>query len=326
MNSWWRILKTIEPHPSEHFKDKAIAVGLAFLLWMAVSAEEIVPEFFTNVPVTLMRIPPGLVVADAWDDALTIRVSGSPRDLRDVSAGQLSPMIDLSDARAGENIFPLLTQDFSVPRGIEITRIEPEQIRIVLENRAEKEVEVSPIVEGEPAPGYEVAEHMVNPERVVLSGPGSLLATIDRVRTTHVDVSGWRESFTRNVNLVTSSPFIELPERRTVELTIEIREQAVTRQFDGVPVEVVNSRYRVVVNPAELNVVLSGPPSTLEQISLENLVLVIDGEGLQPRAADYRLAPELQFEPEELGESLEVIAIYPQREIDVHVYEQPGRR
>jgi YbbR domain-containing protein len=326
MSTWWRILKTIEPHPSEHFKDKAIAVGLAFLLWMAVSAEDIVPEIFTNVPVSLERIPPGLVVADAWDDTLSIRVNGSTRDLRDVSAGQLSPVIDLSDARAGENIFPLLPDDFPVPRGIEITRIEPEQIRVVLENRAEKEVEVSPIVEGEPETGYEVSARIASPERVLISGPWSLLETIDRVRTTHVDVSGWRESFTRNVSLVPPSPFIELPARRTVELTIEISEQAVTQQFDGVPVEVVNSRYRVAVNPRQLNVVLSGPPSALEQIRVENLVLVVDGEGLQPRAADYRLAPELQFEPEELGESLEVIAIYPQREIDVHVYPQPGRQ
>ncbi len=320
-----RILRTIEPHPGEHFKDKAIAVGLALMLWLAVNAEETVLQIFQAVPVDVANLPAGLAIAEPWDDVATVWARGSQGDLRDLTAGLLSQTIDLSDAVVGDNFYTLLDGDRAAPRGIQIERVDPPQIRIVLEERMEREVPVSAMTSGEPATGFQVVGRRTDPETVTVAGPRSAIFAMERVTTTAVDVSGRRESFQQAVTLVSGNPFIELPQPRTVQLSIDIVEQALSDQFDGVPVEVVNNEYRVTVNPDVLSVVLSAPPSVLEQVDVGRMRMVVDVEGLEPRREDYLLEPQVEFEQEGLVDLVEVIAILPQRRINVHVYDQPGR-
>jgi hypothetical protein len=321
-----RILRTIEPHPGEHFKDKAIAVGLALMLWLAVNAEETVLQIFQAVPVEVANLPQGLAIAEPWDDVVTVRARGSQGDLRDLTAGLLSQTIDLSDAVVGDNFYSLLDDDRAAPRGIQIESVDPAQIRIVLEERIQKEVPVSAVTSGEPAPGFEVVGRRTEPDTVIVAGPRSAVVGMERVPTTAVDLSGRREAFQQAVTLVAGNPFVELPRARTVQLFIDVVEQALSQQFDGVGVEVINNAFRVTVNPDQLSVVLSAPSSVLEQVELENLRMVIDADGLEPRREDYLLEPQVEFGREGLSELIEVIAILPQRRINVHVYDQPGRQ
>ena len=97
-------------------------------------------------------------------------------------------------------------------------------------------------------------------------------------------------------------------------------------EIEAVPVEVINARYQVAINPDELTVFLLGPPSLLEQIDLETLRLVIDAAELAPRAEDYHLAPSIDFGQEGLADLIELVTTVPQREINVRVFNQPVRR
>lgn len=320
-----QIVRAIEPHPGEHFKDKIIAVSLAFVVWFAVNTEETQPAIFQTVPVSFMNLPPNLALAGDLPDTLAVWVTASPRDLQRVTAGALSPEIDLSNARVGENFYPILPQDLDAPVGVTVDRIEPSQITVTLEERLEKRVPVSAVISGEPAPGFEVEVRATTPEEVRIIGPRSQVAALERIPTSMVDVSGRRESFTQRVTL-NAGNLVEVIGPRTVELRIEIVESAATAQFDGVSVEVINSPYRVDVNPEQLSVVLSAPQSVLDRVDVERMRMVIDAEGLQPRVEDYLLEPTVQFEQEGLSEAIEVIGIAPQRRINVHVYNQPSRQ
>ncbi len=326
MSTWRRVLIAIEPYPGEHFKDKAIAVALAFLMWLAINAEDVELRFFRDVPVNLVNAPQLLAIAEDWQDTIEIRVSGSARDLSDLTTGRLSPTIDLANATRGENVFTFIAADLAVPRGVEVDRITPDQITIVLDDRIEKLVEVSSVVMGEPAPGYEVVGKTTDPEQAWLSGPRSLLDSLEQVSTNTIDVGGRQESFTQTVALIPGSRFIDLSRETSAELTIEIVEQAIAQQFDAVKVEVINTRYRVDVNPSELSVVLSGPPSLLARLSAETLTMLIDATDLEPRAEDYRIEPQVRFDDPETFGLIEVLAITPQRAIDVHVYDSSGNR
>jgi hypothetical protein len=119
---------------------------------------------------------------------------------------------------------------------------------------------------------------------------------------------------------------LELPEQRTVELRIEIVEQAINEQFDDIAVVVINNRFQVAVNPQVLGVVFSGPPSVLAELDVAQIRMVIDAEELEPRADDYLIEPTVEFDQVALGERVEVVALYPQRRINVHVFQQPARR
>jgi hypothetical protein len=81
----------------------------------------------------------------------------------------------------------------------------------------------------------------------------------------------------------------------------------------------------VAVNPDHLLVFLRGPPSLLEQIDGEMLRLVIDAAELTPQAEDYLIAPSIDFVQEGFGELIELVTTYPQRQINVHVFDQRAR-
>ena len=326
MSTLGSVFKAIDPHPRTHFKDKAIAAGLALIVWVAVSPEETVLGIVNPVPVELENIPGHLAIAGDYEQEISILVRGSQRDLDNLRPGTLSPRLDLSGAVAGENLFEILPEQLNVRSGVQIERIDPSRISIVLEEKLEKSVPISAVTSGEPAAGYEVVGKRTDPDVTVVSGPASAVEALERVETRVVDVRGLSEGFTRRVTLVIDSPFVELVEGRQVELQIDILEEADDVEFDAVPVEVINAQYQVVVNPGSLRVLLRGPPSLLAQIDVETLRLVIDAAGLSPRDADYFIAPTIDFGQDGLDDLIALVTTYPQREIDVHVFNQPARR
>ncbi len=326
MSTLGRALRAIEPHPGKHFKDKAIAVGLALMVWVAVNAEETVPEIVGPVPVVLENQPSDLAIAGDYRQTVSIRVRGSQRDLANLTAGRLSPRIDLVAAVAGENVFRILAENLNVPSGVQIERIDPAEITIVLEDLLEAYVSISPVTSGEPAAGYEVVGKSTDPEMTWVRGPRSVVEALERVETATVDVRDRSESFSQVIPLVPGNPLIELAEEREVEMQVDILEQPETMELEAVRVEVINAQYQVAVNPDNLIVFLRGPPSLLEQIDIETLRLVIDAAELAPRAEDYLIAPFIDFGQEGLGDLIELVTTYPQRQINVHVFNQPARR
>ena len=321
-----RILRAIEPYPGEHFKDKAIALGLAFVLWFAINNTSAETRIF-NVPIAVTGVPGGLAIGEEWDETVELFVSGPPLDMSNVSDGRLATTIDLSGAVAGDNIFPLFAEDFpGVPPGVEVRRITPNQIRIMLESRVAKTVEISPVTSGEPADGYEVYGKTTDPVSVALSGPSSLLEGLERIPTQMVDVSDRVESFTQRVQLLPPSRFIELTDIRAANLSIEIRERSIETEFLNLEIEVVGSQYRVDINPSTISVVLSGPPSVLNGLPAESVKVIIEASGLVPRSQDYQINPQVVFEPAELADQIRVEHFNPQSYIDVHVYNTGAER
>ena len=325
MSAFRRIFKAIDPRPDKHLKDKAIAVGLALLVWVAVNVEEAVPEIFDPVPVVLENLPSNLAIAGDYTQTISVRARGSQRDLGNLTQGRLSPRIDLSAASGGENVFQILPENLNVPSGVQIERIDPAEITIVLEDSLEKDVVISPVTSGEPAAGYEIVGWSTEPEMTRISGPRSAVEAVERIETSTVDVRGRSESFTQVVTLLSGNTLLELREGREVNLQVDILEQPVTIEFEEVPVEVISAQYQVAVNPDHLLVFLRGPPSLLEQIDGEMLRLVIDAAELTPQAEDYLIAPSIDFVQEGFGELIELVTTYPQRQINVHVFDQRAR-
>jgi YbbR domain-containing protein len=324
--NWRQVIQAIEPYPRENFRLKAIALLLALLMWVGVNSVESELQIIPDVPVEIVNLPDELAVANDWEGTIDVRLRGSAQRFRDIRAGQIGPRIDLSDARAGENIISLSAEDLRVPLGTQVESIVPRDITVVLEERVVAAIPISSVVEGEPATGYEVAGKILNPSTAWVSGPRSRVDDLDHVQTQMVNVAGRKDSFTQVVALRSGDPFIDLTSDNEAELTIVIQERAINMQYDGVPVAVVNSEFRVDINPQEIGVVISGPPSILEDFTIENFVVEIDAAGLDPRADDYLIEPRISFQPEILAESLSIIALTPQRRINVHVYPTPAQR
>lgn len=321
MNGW---RTGIQLRPFDHLGLKAVSLGLAVGLWGLVPDPSL-PHIVTGVPVRLENIPTELTLSTPFNTLLEVTVSGPGAFTRNLTPGQLSPRVDMFGAFAGENSIALGPDAIDAPFGVTIQSLEPAQLRIALEERVRAEMPINAVVEGSPAEGYEITDKIVDPAFVTVTGPRSRVEAMTGVSTEVVNVAGRQESVMRQIGLITDDPLVRLEGNTRSNLQILIKEAAVPRQLEGMVVRIINATYRVEINPAEVGVVLRGPPSVLDALTDESITIVLDVEGLEPRAEDYRVEPRVVFSPAILALDLEILAFTPQRRIDVHVYPQPSR-
>lgn len=308
--------------PLDHLNLKIISFVLAVGLWSVVPTTT-TPHSIRGVPVRLQGIPVDLALSEPFEATLDVEVVGPTARARDLIPGELSPSIDLFGAHAGENTITLQPEDIPAPFGVDVQSVQPSRITVRLEQRIRAERPVNAVVEGEPAAGYVMAETRTDPATVTVIGPRSHVEALEAVSTEVVSVAGQSESLTRRVSVLTNHPLVEVTDAESVQLTIRIAEEPTTLQLEELTVRVIGGSTRVAVNPDRVGIVLRGPPSVLEGIGPDNLVVTVDVTDLPPRAEDYSIAPTIRFSPEGLRDSVQIIALTPQRELDVHVFDRP---
>ena len=122
----------------------------------------------------------------------------------------------------GENFIPIREDMVRVPRGIQVVDVAPHRIRVVLEALAERDIEVSPHLEGEPAPGFVVRRVISVPARVRMRGPTSEIRRLTQVRTLPVNLSGQMTSFSAQVLLEPVGHLIRIQGGAPISVEVEI--------------------------------------------------------------------------------------------------------
>jgi len=309
--------------PHQNLNLKLLSLVLAIGLWSMVPSAT-APTVVRGVPVRLRNIPAELALAQPFEAEIEVWVSGSSLRTRDLSPGELSPIIDMFGAFAGDNTITLTSSNIPTPLGVRVVSIDPARLRVVLEERVRAELPINAVVEGSPAEGFEIIDKVVEPATAAVTGPRSRVEALQDVSTETVSVAGRSEPLVREVAVVTDDPLVIVEGAGRVRLAIDIEETPVVSEVNGVVIELVNLRYRVDINPQQIGVVLRGPPSLLQQLVPGDLVAAIDVGGLAPRAEDYRIEPRVAFRDAELAARISILTLTPQRRIDVHVYDQPA--
>ncbi len=305
--------------PHANLSLKLISLGLAFGLWTLVP-DSSVPHLVRGVPVQIINLPAELALAEPFEAEVDVWVHGSPIRTGNLLPGELSPDGDLVGAFAGENLITLTPADIPTPLGVTVDSVQPAQLRIALEEKIRTELPVNPVVEGNPATGFEIYERRVEPATVFVTGPRSRVEQLAGVSTEVVNVSGRRSALTRSVTILSDDPVVTVEDSAAL-LSISIDEIKVVYEIEGVQIDLINAEFRAVVNPSHIGVLLSGPPSLLETLTANNIFAEIDLTGLAPRSEDYSLQPRVRLEPVSLGARITVLATRPQRLMDVHIYE-----
>ena len=154
---------------------KLLSLLLAALLWAVVLGEQKV-EVTVNVPLHSTCRPRLFLVNDPAGYAGG--PSARPEDPGHLGDGRAkSAWRELAgEARRGREHRSRSREGLiRVPRGIQVVESSPRRIRVVLEAAVEREVEISPRVEGSPPDGFVVRQVTSNPSRVRMVGPASEL-------------------------------------------------------------------------------------------------------------------------------------------------------
>ena len=168
---------------------KVVALVAALGLWGVSHTTSSVERGF-DIPVVPGNVPEELVITGQSTDAVNVRVRGSNAALRRLSVAELSYPVDLSGARAGTTEREVELAAMNLPRGAQIVSRSPASLEFTLERKSTRAVKVRADIDGEPAPGFQLGEVVLEPPRLRISGARSEVLRLAEVLTETIDVSG----------------------------------------------------------------------------------------------------------------------------------------
>lgn len=234
-----------------------------------------------------------------------------PKSLIDQVA-QVQARVLIQDRRepVDEQVKPIpLTQD---GRPISGLTLNPEEVRVVVPIRqlgGYRDVSVRVILQGRPAPGYNITNISVYPPVVTLfsQDPTKVLEIPGFVETEPLNIEGIQQNQEVRVGLqvpegiqVVGDPSV------LVQIAVSPIPSSVTVRL---PVEVVGLApgLQAIVAPNEVDIVVLGPLPVLRTLKLESLRAYVNVEGLEPGVYT------LKVETESLIREVQVTSVVPEQ-------------
>ncbi len=211
---------------AHNFLLKLIALVCAVLLWSAVSREPMVETAY-SVPIEFHQMPPNLEITTSGMPLAQVRLRGPERSLRQLTAADVHPVINLSGSATGEHTYDLTASQVHVPYNIEVVQVTPSQVRIGFDRSLVRQIEIRPRITGRFEPGFGVLRVTAEPATITVVGPKARVEAANTAITDPIDVTDVRGAATFNTNAYVPDPLVReiKPE--------EIRVTVVTGQMPG---------------------------------------------------------------------------------------------
>ena len=271
-----RVEKLLRKLFIEDWSLKLLSLAIALVLWLLVTGQNQPVTAHVNVQLNFIR-PPALEISNDPPRTVDVMLTGSRSKLDDLTTLDLVATVDISDQRAGERVLRLADKaQISLPQGVKVDGFQPSAVPVRLETIVERQVPIDPKLEGKPADGYDVYSVRPSREAVMLRGPESRVAALQRVPTESIWVSGHKESFTAtNVAVDVQDPKVDVLDP-VLNVEVEIGEHRTERSFSGIAASGTDGAR---VQPSSASVTLLGPASLLDSLKPEELKVVVDGNG-----------------------------------------------
>jgi len=276
------------PRKSRWPKDwllRLLSLFFACLLWYFVVGEDKV-DTSIYIPVEIVNLPRELVIANQFKKQVEVSVSG-PRGLIDSLRRQrINRTVNLAKATPGTMVVRNEPEAISLPRGVNILRIQPTHITLMIDRLVEKTLPVELKVTGHPAEGYELISAQVEPPIITISGPQTTLGPETQFLTEPLDISGLDSSVTKQVPLRLAPAVIDLIGETVVSARVVVKEKTTPREFGAVPLTVAQGDPRLGYQfaPATVTVTAKVPLSQVHDPArlLSKIRATINVAGLSP--------------------------------------------
>lgn len=237
-------------------------------------------------------------------DLLQAQVSGASSVVADVVSVQGE--IDLSDQRNPVELDVRLQAVNTEGDVVEDVTVEPQNARVnvdVFQRDDVRQVSIRPQILVETLPsGYVLSTISYEPQTIFVSGTPRALANLDSTFfTTPIVLTDRTSDFEVTVAIEFPddvTPVMNGEDRVTVSVGIE--ELTTVRQFDEIPVDIigVGSDLNATITPDVISVVLNGPISLLDEITVDDMQAVADLNGLA--VGNYEVSPSIVVDQGEL--------------------------
>ncbi len=174
---------------TENFWWKVLSLVVAISIWLNLANE---PELATivSVPVQYENFPKDLEISSDILETIDVEAKGPSNRLRNLTDSRTAAVINFeSILDPGIRTFTLTAQEVKLPRGLQLVRTIPAQLRFTFERRAEKSVPVEVACTGKLPAGLKSRGIDIYPPRLNITGPASHVERTNVLRTDPCDYS-----------------------------------------------------------------------------------------------------------------------------------------
>lgn len=236
---------------------KLLSLFFAIILWLYIAGgENPIVENFIDISLVQNNLSEDLVIKE-FPTNVSIGIKGPKNIINNISSHQISGIVNFSKI-SKEGLYKLKVEA-AAPKGTQITRIIPSEIKVEVEKVLTKEIEVEYSLIGVPEKGYSLTdEPQFNPSKVKIIGAQSVLENIKQIICA-IDISGIKEDLSRKLTVKAAD--VNGNEIKEVKIEPDIVEVSISLTR-GYPEKQLTVKPKIVGKPAPgyyISEILSNP-------------------------------------------------------------------
>ncbi|MEJ2157099.1 MAG: diadenylate cyclase [Desulfobacteraceae bacterium] len=202
-----------EAHTRRESMELGMAAAVCFLcmagVWFSF-ARGLETLTSLEVPLEYVNRDSRMQILSASDNTVRLHLSGSGALISSLKPDQVKVKLDLDNAVNGENVFTISHDNIAMPPGVRLNRIEPSQVKVVLDFPITKEIPIQVDWVGTLPEGLILKTVRLNPEVVPITGVGKILNNIRTLYTEKVQMENLRSSGQMTVGLALSPASLKI--------------------------------------------------------------------------------------------------------------------
>lgn len=147
-----------------------------------------------EVPLEYMNRDPRMQVVSTSANAVRLYLSGSGTLISSLRPDQVRVKLDMKNAQNGENVLEIPNDSIVIPPGVRLNRIEPSEVKVVLDIPVIKRLPIQVDWVGRLPEGIVMTDMTLKPKTVVVEGPAQILDQLHTVYTQRVPLDGLSRS------------------------------------------------------------------------------------------------------------------------------------
>jgi diadenylate cyclase len=208
---------------------KLLALVAAFGVWLNVANE---PELATivSVPVEYNHFPKDLEISSDIEETIDLEARGPSGQLRSLHDSRVAAIIDFDSVKGpGERTFTVTAAELKLPRGIELIRTIPAQLRFTFERRATRSVSVEVPFSGKLPPGLAIAGVDINPPQLQIVGPESHVLKSGKLDADPFDLTNVNGDSAQTLSVYAAESEVRILNTPQVRVKIRVRRTETSR-------------------------------------------------------------------------------------------------
>lgn len=217
-----------------------------------------------------------------------------PRDkLANISVNDIKASVDISaQTKEGRFSFPVYidpSDNLMLVSPLEII-CKPEAVELTVEENIVRYLPLDVVVAGVPAYGYEQTGLSYEPTTVKVSGPRSIVSSLEQIQTELVNIDGFEKSRSVRTFATRTNQLVDVDTTTPVEVSVTMAAIGGSKILKGVRVGYDNlgDMLEVTSSQSSVDVVLSGTLLAIEKLRDSSIVASVDCSSLSA-SGTYRL-------------------------------------